>query len=1158
MSGVDHKLGGSDDVTLAGVSSASATRISTGSSSHVHRSAGAEVFPPGTVLAGRYEIVQLLGEGGMGAVYKAHDRELDRDVALKMILPELANDPGALQRFKQEVIPARGITHTNVVRIFDLAESNGLKFITMEYIQGEDLGTVLNRRGKLNFAEAVDIIQQVCAGLQAAHAEGVIHRDLKPGNIMRDAQGRMVLMDFGLARSVESRGMTQTGALVGTMEYMSPEQALGETLDARSDLFTVGLIFYELLTGKRPYKAESAIASLMKRSQERATPPSDVDSAVPRGLSNIVTKCLERDRNQRYQSAAEILEDLEKWAGGRPTSAIVTRKRRLKPAWIVAAVLGIAALGAGIAFRTSILSLVSRQPVATGPALAVAILPFRNASGDTALDWIGSSLPEMLNTDIGQSAELRTVSADRIHQILRDLRIGANTDFDSDTVRRLAGFSNADVVVWGQYVKAGEQVRLDLSLQDLKRQRTVSLKADAANEKALLSTVDQLARSIRENLSLSSSAVKQMQATAFKPSSNSVEALRAYNQGVALTRLGKHLDALKSFQAATQQDPQFALAYSRLGQTYAQLGYDDQAQQTARKALELSQELAAPEKYIIQGNYARTANDIPKAIQAYEDLAKVLPDDTDVLFNLGLLYERDGAFDQARSRIQRVLDKDPKYVDALLAMGRVNIRAGRAQDSLDFLNRALSLAVQLGNDEAKAAILQALGIAYERLNRPDDALGNYQQSLEIKRRIGDKRGMAASLDQLAQVYELQGKLQAALASYNEALQVRRSIGDKTGIGNTLINLGTFYEARGKYDEALRNYKDSLQIQLDLGNKENQALCQNNIGNVYYLKGEYDEALTYHQQALQLREKLGIPADIAQSNHNLAETSAKLGQYDKALSYYLKAIELWRGAGDKRGVAIASNGLGVLFAMQGRYGAALNATQDAVNTSRELQDQPGLADALPEYGNTLALMGRDDEAKKALDEALALARELKSSPLVARTLGYQGDRLLYRGDYSGAKSLYQQALQEATSTRDRIAILNGKLNLARASLGQGRPQTLSSSLKPLLQEASNIHSKYLATEATLLLGQALLATNDLSGARETLSTTVQNAQDLGLRVMTTQAHYLLAQAHRRAGRTADAQRSQTEARRLLDELRKEVGSDSLLKRSDLAPIAASVN
>src|SRR6202035_4609804 len=236
----------------------------------------------------------------MGSVYRARDREVNRIVALKVIRPELTGHPAILERFKQELLLSHQVTHKNVIRIYDLGDANGVKFITMEFVEGQDLRTLIQEKKTFSPEEAVEITQQICRALEATHGVGVIHRDLKPQNIMRDKSGRILLMDFGLARSVQSEGMTQTGALLGTIEYMSPEQAMGKTLDQRSDLFAVGLIFYELLSGKMPFKAETAMASLLMRNQERAVPLAEIDATVPAGLSDIVARCLERDLERRY------------------------------------------------------------------------------------------------------------------------------------------------------------------------------------------------------------------------------------------------------------------------------------------------------------------------------------------------------------------------------------------------------------------------------------------------------------------------------------------------------------------------------------------------------------------------------------------------------------------------------------------------------------------------------------------------------------------------------------------------------------------------------------------------------------------------------------------------------------------------------------------
>ena len=267
----------------------------------------------GDVVADRYEIVAHMGDGGMGSVYKELDRELERMVALKTIRPDLAANGAVLRRFKQEILLARKVTHQNVIRIYDLGVDGALRFLTMEFFAGEDLCAYLESRGSLPPNEAVAIIRQVCEGLEAAHQESVIHRDLKPQNIVIDAAGQVRILDFGLARGFEAPGVTRTGLAVGTPDYMAPEQARGEEASIRSDIYAVGLTFYELLTGQLPFKGESAMARLAQRTLQPPPRPKSIKDEIPQHLDNIVMRCLELNPEQRYESAQELLTDLENW-----------------------------------------------------------------------------------------------------------------------------------------------------------------------------------------------------------------------------------------------------------------------------------------------------------------------------------------------------------------------------------------------------------------------------------------------------------------------------------------------------------------------------------------------------------------------------------------------------------------------------------------------------------------------------------------------------------------------------------------------------------------------------------------------------------------------------------------------------------------------------
>ncbi|GAC1434437.1 MAG: hypothetical protein NVS1B11_36530 [Terriglobales bacterium] len=1112
------------------------------------------ILYPGTVLGGRYQILQLLGEGGMGAVYKAQDRELGRVIALKVIRPELANKPEILQRFKQELILARQVTDRNVIRIFDLGEAQGIRFITMEYVEGQSLHQILRQIGKLPLSEAVDTMRQMFCGLKAAHREGIIHRDLKPGNVMRDGQGRVVIMDFGLARSLGGDGMTQTGALLGTMEYMSPEQAQAKELDARSDLFTVGLICYELLTGKMPYQAESAIASLLRRTQERARPISDLDSSIPPPVSQIIARSLERDPALRYQSADEVLADLDLYQNHGAAASLkfphVSPWGQGVPWQLVGAVAVVLILAVtGYLLRGKLFSEGSSTAVATAPLTSVAILPLRNASGDPSLDWLGSTIPEMLNTEMGQSSSLRTVNPSRIHQIFSDLRISPGSSLDPQTISRIADFSGADRIVWGQYAKFGDEIRIDATLQDIKNERSVPLKIEIANEKEIPGGVTRLAESIREKLALPGNVLKELKASSFQPSTKSLTALRDYGQGVQLMRQGKNLEALNAFQAALKDDSQFALAFSGLAESDAALGYDNDAEQNSRKAVDLAQSLPLQEKYLIEASHARVVKDKKKAIEAYENLAKVSPENVDIRFALGSVYEDSENLDKARANYDAVLKADPNNLNALLAVGRVMIKNGDTQAGLDPLNRALTLAVQFDNQEQKALILLAMGIAYRVLNKPEEALRDYQQSLEINRKLGQKRGVAANLIEMAQVQNTVGKPDAALGSYKEALDIQREIGARKETGDTLINIGDLDQSRGQYDAALDVYKQSLQIQRDAGDETYQALCLNNIGNVYFNRGDFDNALTYMQQALQLREKLNVPADIAETLHNEGQTFANIGQYDRAMSDYMRAIELYRKAGDQVGAATVSHAMGLVFESQGRYGAAINAMQDALKSLRDTGEKsPRLVQSLADLSGALARSGRMSEAEKPLGEAETLAESLKNSPTRAAILSNRGDVAFYSGDWKRAEKLYSDGLR-ATSSNERETILNGKINRAKAVLADGH-SVPANELRNLVSEADALGIGELSVAASILVAQGMISAKDFSHATEILERSLGSSEKMGLRLENIRIHYLLGTDFRLEGQKSDADKQYRATARGLDEIRKEPGAEKLMERADL--------
>ena len=335
------------------------------------------------------------------------------------------------------------------------------------------------------------------------------------------------------------------------------------------------------------------------------------------------------------------------------------------------------------------------------------------------------------------------------------------------------------------------------------------MKAGAADQGALLGAVRALADQVRQRLAGSPEVLDALAKASFKPSSASFEAFRFYQEGVDLVRQGNHTDAVTRFTLATNEDPQFALAYSKLAQANAALGYDADAERFSRRAIDLSAGLPPQEKYLVEATAARIRNDTA-ALVAYENLRKASPNDATILFDLGGLYESAGALQNAQEAYAKALHHDPKSVDALLANGRIRLRLQKPQEALEFLTKAQGLAIQLSYEVSQANVVHALGVAYSQLDKPLTLEKYLRESLAIKRRLGQKSGIAASLNELAQVQVRLGQQPEAMASFNEALALRREIGDKRGIGRVLINLASLQNDTGKSDAALDSLSEALQ------------------------------------------------------------------------------------------------------------------------------------------------------------------------------------------------------------------------------------------------------------------------------------------------------------------------------------------------------------
>jgi serine/threonine protein kinase/Tfp pilus assembly protein PilF len=776
------------------------------------------LLPPGTVFAARYEILAVLGKGGMGAVYKAKDLELEREVALKVVRPELTTDPEILLRFKQELILARQVTDRNIIRIFDLGESGGIKFITMEYIEGQNLHQILFQRGKLEIAEAVEIMEQVAAGLAAAHREGIIHRDLKPGNIMRDRNGRVVVMDFGLARTTAGDGMTRPGAMMGTLEYMSPEQAQGKDVKASSDIFSVGLILYELLAGVTPFHAESAIASLVMRTQQRAVPLADVDRNIPGPLSNIVAKCLEKDPAHRYQTAEELRGDLRLWQGRKKTSAsaLSLRMNRLRGlSWkplAISAVL-IIVLAAGFAWFLNR----SHQGAQSlnHPPVSILVADFANHTGDPLLD---NTLEPMVNLGLEGASFINAYSRGDARKLAQKLPNPTNK-LDEQSARLIAVNQGISAVITGEINLRGDSYNISAVALDTVSGKVLA-KSDVtvSNKQDILASLPKLAAPLRKALGDRTPASVQFDEVSGAFTASSLEAVQQDALGVELQFAGKFQEAFDSFQKAAQLDPKFARAYTGMAAMEQNLGKSEDAVKYMKLAMEHVDRMTERERYRNRGLYYLTTGDWQHCVQEYNQLVAHYPADRVGQNNLATCYTQVRDAPKAVEAAQHAVAIMPKGVGPRLNLAFISAFAG------DFVGseREARIAIELNPSSWPAYLVLAesqygqgkidkAAEAYHQLepfgpaaaSTANDGLadlaawqGKYAEAERILKQ-GVVAALAAKLTDnaarkyaaLANVETLQGNRAAALADLDKALANNPSPQLEFLAARTLVDLG---------------------------------------------------------------------------------------------------------------------------------------------------------------------------------------------------------------------------------------------------------------------------------------------------------------------------------------------------------------------------------
>ena len=619
-----------------------------------------EELTTGSTFAGRYQIIEELGKGGMGKVYKAVDNKLKEKVALKLIKPEIVSDKKTLERFSNELKIARKIVHKNVGRMYELMEEKGAHFITMEYVSGQDLKGLIRQSAPLSIAKTIRTAKQICDGLAEAHKLGIIHRDLKPSNIMIDREGNARIMDFGIARSLKGKGITGAGVMIGTPEYMSPEQVEAKDVDQRSDIYSLGIILYEMATGQLPFEADTPFAVGIMQKSETPKNPKELNSQISDDLNQVILKCLEKDKESRYQSAGEVRSELESIEKGIPTTereapkrtpltskeitVSFSTKKLIIPASAVAMLILIAVLLIWSPWsQNGVIPALSGKP-------SLAILYFENNSGKKELDHWRSGLCEMLITDLSQSKYISVLSGDRIYSLLERSNLLDKEKYSTEDLRRVAAQGGANHILRGNYITAGDTFIINISLLRADTGEIISsLREEGSGEESVTDSVDSITRKIKSELNISAELIaSDIDRDVGEVTTSSPEAYKYYLEGIRYDLKGDYRKVIEYMEKAVAVDPEFASAYRAMSWAYGNMRYNAESDRFIEKALELSNRLSDREKYNIRADfYLNSEKTYDKAKEALESLLKLYPDDISGNNALGNYYSRIGEHKKA-------------------------------------------------------------------------------------------------------------------------------------------------------------------------------------------------------------------------------------------------------------------------------------------------------------------------------------------------------------------------------------------------------------------------------------------------------------------------------------------------------------------------------